>query len=173
MGPRKWHFKRHQVTTLELKRQCTSSEICKSDLTCFEYPPIQAGNMWSLIGFLFVNLSSNATSPLRFSVHSGDWISFLSKFTWCQKLGCSSALLLHLVIGVFHMGPKATDLSIQLPAPASHTFSSQQLSIMCANWSLPNLEISQNPSPSLLPLLSGLTTLVLYSLSILCYSFLI
>lgn len=71
------------------------------------------------------------------------------------------------------MCPKATDLSVQLPSPASHTFSSEQLSIMCANWSLPNLEISKNPSPSLLPLLSGLITLVLYSLSILHHSFLI
>ena len=73
------------------------------------------------------------------------------------------------------MGPKATDLSVQLPSRTPHTFSSQQLSIMGAgaSWSLPDLETSKNPSLSRLPLLNGLTTFVLYILSILCHSFLI
>lgn len=62
--------------------------------------------MWSLIGFLFVNLSSNATSPLRFSVRPGDWISFCPSLLGVRSWGAPQPFCYTLVIGVFHMGPK-------------------------------------------------------------------
>lgn len=118
------------MTTREFKRQHISFQFCKSDLTCSEYPSLQAGNVKSSVGFLlvtFLPLPSSTSSlegltqaTLVFSPFWCLWISFLSPPAWCLAgavLLSTSATPGHRSLFTWVQRPQILVFSYLLPHP--------------------------------------------------------